>query len=162
MRLAIIDLGTNSVRFDVHELTAERKTTLLHREKLMIRLGEGVFSTRKLNPRASKRALQAFMRFKSLASALRVQKVIAFATSALREAQDAEKLIHQIRNRTGIDIRIISADEEAKLIATGILANEPLPKGIFALVDIGGGSTEISVLDGDLDQFIQASLKQGV
>ena len=144
-RLAVIDLGTNSVRFDVHETLSPTKTRLLHREKLMVRLGENVFLTGRLDPRASRRTLQALSSFKARADELKVDRLVAFATSALRDANDGEKLIHRIRKTLGIELHIISGKEEAALIAEGILTRQKPPKGLFALVDIGGGSTEISI-----------------
>jgi exopolyphosphatase/guanosine-5'-triphosphate,3'-diphosphate pyrophosphatase len=147
MRVAIIDLGTNSVRFDVHQLAPRGRAVALHREKLMIRLGQGLFLDGKLDPNAVRRTLEAFISFHRTATLLHADKVVAFGTSALREANDAESLLSKIRRRTAIDVRVISGEEEAKLIAEGILANEKPVKGRFALVDIGGGSTEISVCE---------------
>lgn len=145
MRIGIIDLGTNSVRFDVHLVGHNGQVHLLHREKLMIRLGQGVFVENKLDTSAIHRTVQAFMSFRRTATLLHAERVIAFGTSALREAVDAENLIDLIRKKTEIDIRVISGEEEAQLIAAGILANEQAIKGRFGLVDIGGGSTEISI-----------------
>lgn len=144
MRIGIIDLGTNSVRFDIHSVTSNSEAHLLHREKLMIRLGEGVFLDGKLDPHAIQRAVHAFMSFKNTAQRFQVEKIVAFATSALREAKDAEQLVEKIRQKTQIEIRIISGEEEAKLIALGILTHESY-KGRYGLIDIGGGSTEISI-----------------
>ncbi len=144
-RLAIIDLGTNSVRFDVVETQQRDKTRMLHREKLMVRLGENVFLSGKLDSRAARRTLQALSSFKRRANELKVDKIVAFATSALRDASDAEVFIHKVRRNLGIEVHIISGKEEASLIAEGVLSREKHPKGCFALVDIGGGSTEISV-----------------
>jgi exopolyphosphatase/guanosine-5'-triphosphate,3'-diphosphate pyrophosphatase len=135
MRVGIIDLG----------ISEQGKTKLLHREKLMIRLGQGVFLKGRMNPNAVHRALLAFDHFRRVAGNLRCRKIVAFGTSALREAQDSGELLHQVSARTGIDLRVISGKEEAKLIALGVLENEVLPRGAFALVDIGGGSTEISI-----------------
>lgn len=148
MRVAIIDLGTNSVRFDVHSLADSGATKLLHREKLMIRLGQGVFLKGKMDPAAIERTVEAMDHFRAIATGLRVRKMVAFGTSALREAADANTLVDNVKRRTGIEIKVISGREEAKLIAQGILANEDPPKGRYALVDIGGGSTEISVARG--------------
>lgn len=144
-RLAIIDLGTNSVRFDVHETLSNRTTRLLHREKLMVRLGENVFVSGRLDKAAIRRTLQALTSFKQRASELKVDKLVAFATSALRDAEDRDSLIETVRHKLGIKIHIISGKEEATLIAEGILHREKKPKGLFALIDIGGGSTEVSV-----------------
>lgn len=146
MRIAIIDLGTNSVRFDVHSLGKKEK--LLHREKLMIRLGQGVFLKGRMSADAIERAVHAFSHFRAVCDNLQVQKIVAFGTSALREAQDSGSLLEVIRERAGIEVKVISGEEEARLIALGILAHETPPKGRFALVDIGGGSTEISFCRG--------------
>ncbi len=150
MRVAVIDLGTNSVRFDVHQLGPGRKTRLLHREKLMVRLGQGVFLEGKLDRAAVKRTLNAFARFQRVAHRLRADKIIAFGTSALREVADRDEFVQQVRERTGIDVRVITGAEEAKLIAQGVLGGEAKVrgKGRLALLDIGGGSTEISVVRG--------------
>jgi exopolyphosphatase / guanosine-5'-triphosphate,3'-diphosphate pyrophosphatase len=147
-RLAIIDLGTNSVRFDVHETTSNQSTRLLHREKLMVRLGENVFTTGKLDSNAMRRTVQALTSFKRRADELKVDKVVAFATSALREASDGAVLIQRVRKRLGLKIHVISGAEEAALIAEGILSRETRPEGLFGLIDIGGGSTEISICKG--------------
>lgn len=147
-RLAIIDLGTNSVRFDVHELQASGATRRLHREKLMIRLGQNVFLKRRLDRTAVQRAIKAFEHFAQVARRLHASRIVAFGTSALRDARDRDALIAQIRRRTGIQLRVLSGREEAHLIALGVLTLESqaraLPKR-FVLIDVGGGSTEVSV-----------------
>src|SRR6185437_4708301 len=149
MRVAIIDLGTNSVRFDVHQIGPGNRVTRLHREKLMVRLGQNLFVGGKLDAGAVRRTLQAFTSFNQTARDLQVTKIVAFGTSALREAADSDRLLNLIRSRTGIDVRVISGEEEARLIASGILSNEKVPaKERFALVDIGGGSTEICICRG--------------
>lgn len=148
MRVAIIDLGTNSVRFDVHALSSEGKAKLLHREKLMIRLGQGVFLKGRMDPNAVLRAVHAFRHFQKIADDMGVKKIVAFGTSALREARDGQRFVEKVREATGIDLKIISGAEEAKLIAQGILANEKPGSGRFGLIDIGGGSTELSICQG--------------
>lgn len=152
MRVGIVDLGTNSVRFDIHQIT-QRSTKRLHREKWMVRLGQEVFLHGKLSEEAKKRTLAAFSSFRETAQELRVNRMLAFGTAALREAQDGSLFLEEIERRTGIHLQVISGKEEARLIATGILQNEKLPKGRFGLVDIGGGSTEISLCRGDEIQF---------
>ncbi len=147
MRIAIIDLGTNSVRFDIHQLGPKKKSTrLLHREKIMIRLGQGVFTKGQLDPAAIHRTTHAFSTFKKICDEFLVNRIIALGTSALREATDAPKLVAHIRKSTGIDVRVISGSEEAKLIAQGILGNMKMRAGKTALIDIGGGSTEVSII----------------
>ncbi len=148
MRLAIIDLGTNSVRFDVHELGADHQIYRLHREKLMIRLGEGVFLKNRLDPKVSRICVDAFRSFNRTIEEFHVDRVVAFGTAALREAKDADRFIRMLHRKCGIKVEIISGEEEARLIARGVLAREQDLRGNFALVDIGGGSTEITVCSG--------------
>ncbi len=145
MRLGIIDVGTNSVKFDIYQIGSGRSAQRLYREKLMIRLGQGVFLTHRLDPDARRKATQAFASFKRTFEDFHVDRVVAFGTSALRAATDSASLVNEIRRSTGIDVRVISGEEEARLIARGVLANKRKLKGRFALVDIGGGSTEVSV-----------------
>jgi exopolyphosphatase/guanosine-5'-triphosphate,3'-diphosphate pyrophosphatase len=156
MRLAVIDLGTNSVRFDVHEIGPGNRIRPLHREKLMVRLGQGVFLEGKLDKEAVRRTVHAFSSFHLTAKELRAEKIVAFGTSALREAVDSEKLLNLIRTKTGIDVRVISGQEEARLIAQGILRNEKPPKGAYALLDIGGGSAEVSICRGRSVKFSES------
>jgi exopolyphosphatase/guanosine-5'-triphosphate,3'-diphosphate pyrophosphatase len=148
MRFGIIDLGTNSVRFDVHQVGSDGQARLLHREKLMVRLGQGVFLKGRLNADARRRTVQAFRSFARTCEDLSVKRVLAFGTSALREANDKAVLIDEIREATGIEVKVISGAEEARLISLGILSHEERIKGRFALIDIGGGSTEISICHG--------------
>ncbi|MDB5037025.1 MAG: Exopolyphosphatase, partial [Bacteriovoracaceae bacterium] len=133
MRLAIIDLGTNSVRFDVVEVAEGGQILKLHREKLMIRLGDKVFLRKRLDPHAIGVCIDAFRSFKSTLEDFHVKRVIAFGTAALREARDGARLIEKIKRQTGITVRIISGDEEARLIAKGVLKNESSLRGRFAL-----------------------------
>lgn len=147
-RIGIIDLGTNSIRFDVQKIGPGPEIKCLHREKQMVRLGEGVFLKGTLDPKASNRALQALNRFKVIAHDLHVDRIVAFGTSTLREVRDSRVFLERVRKQTGINLRIISGEEEAKLIAAAILKYETHATGKYALVDIGGGSTEISLCRG--------------
>src|SRR4051812_15920802 len=129
MRIAVIDLGTNSVRFDVHQFGPGRVVRTPHRDKIMIRLGQGVFTHGQLDSDAIDRTVHAFHGFKKIATDLRVSRILALGTSALREAADAPKLVARVRKSTGIEVRVISGPEEARLIALGILSNERGFKG---------------------------------
>jgi exopolyphosphatase/guanosine-5'-triphosphate,3'-diphosphate pyrophosphatase len=149
MRVGIIDLGTNSVRFDVQQYTAKTYATKIYSEKRMVRLGQDLFVTGKLHKEAKKRTLDAFKRFQIQARFYKIDRMVAFATSALREAQDAQEFVELVRKKTGIHIQIISGLKEAQLIAQGVLANDPRATNWnkFALVDIGGGSVEIAICE---------------
>jgi exopolyphosphatase/guanosine-5'-triphosphate,3'-diphosphate pyrophosphatase len=148
MRIGIIDLGTNSVRFAVHQLGPGRRVRQLHREKIMVRLGQGAFLQGKLDRSAIQRTLAAFVRFKKIAGQYRTSKIIAFGTSTLREVSDRESFVEALKEKSGIELRVIPGSEEAQLIALGILSHEKIGKERIALVDIGGGSTEINICQG--------------
>ncbi len=147
MKIAIIDLGTNSVRFVIYHISSKFKTRLIFHKKTMVRLGEGVFLKKQLNGEAIDRTVKAFVKFKKRMDEFKVKSVVAIATSAMREAKDGKKLVGRICRITGINLKIISGFEEARLIALGIMHNESrLPKEAFGLIDIGGGSTEVSIV----------------
>lgn len=143
-RLAVVDLGTNSIRMEVFEVARGRIRSLaLH--KSMIRLGDRLFLSGKVDREALRRLMDRLSDFGEEAREWGVDRFVAFATSAMREARDRARALKEIHRRTGISIRVIPGIEEARLIATGILANDPRCRGFFGLVDIGGGSTEISL-----------------
>lgn len=144
-RFGIVDLGSNSVRFDIYEVRGRNKTERIHRERQMIRLGDDIFVTGRFQAAAVDRTLHAFDAIHAVADKFNVKKIVAFGTSALRESKDGPDLVAKISERTEITIQTISGQEEAHLIAKGILANEKTPDGLFGLVDIGGGSTEICI-----------------
>lgn len=145
-RVAIIDLGTNSVRFDVYAINEKGQPERLHREKRTVRLGDGLYKNGRLDAKAETRVLHALTDFSRMIHRWGVDSVQAFATSALREARPQERLrlVREVKRHCGISLKVISGQAEAQLIALGVLENEELPKGSFALIDIGGGSTEIT------------------
>ncbi|HTB21378.1 MAG TPA: hypothetical protein VK914_01590 [bacterium] len=146
---SIIDLGTNSVRLDVVAANMkERAFRRLHREKRMVRLGDRLFELGHVDPTAVERVEEALRDFVQLHHALGGVRMVAVATSAMREAPEAPQLLERWRERFGISFKVISGAEEAALIAKGVLGAEKLPSGGFGLVDIGGGSTEISLCQG--------------
>jgi exopolyphosphatase/guanosine-5'-triphosphate,3'-diphosphate pyrophosphatase len=153
MRLAVIDLGTNSIRFDVHEISSNRKGLIQHRrlyrEKTMVRLGQDLFLAGKFSTEGKRRTLEAVQSFKETMDALHVDKIVAFGTAAVRDASDGESFLKEMEEKTGVHFRMITGAEEAALIAKGVLRFDKNPSGMFALVDIGGGSTEVSICKGN-------------
>ncbi|MES2200998.1 MAG: hypothetical protein V4498_01975 [candidate division FCPU426 bacterium] len=148
LRLAVIDLGTNAIRFDAYILDPKGAAHRLHREKRMIRLGDGLFNRGRLEAAPLARLNTALGDFSRMIKAWDLKNVAAFATSALRDAPGAAKLVRSLNERFGIGLKVISGAHEARLTAEGILANEKLPRGLFALLDIGGGSVELSYCRG--------------
>lgn len=145
MRLGIFDLGTNSLRFDVHERKDDGSIERLFRERELIRLGDSVFTTNHITKESTDRAVGAFKRFKKIGDDLQVHRFVAVGTSALRDARNRDEFVSTVAKATGVHIRVISGDEEAHLIARGVIENERIKEGPIAIVDIGGGSTEIII-----------------
>jgi exopolyphosphatase / guanosine-5'-triphosphate,3'-diphosphate pyrophosphatase len=152
IRIGIIDLGTNSVRFDVHEVTPQKnslpKHRRLYREKVMVRLGQDVFIKGRLCEDAVRRTIDTLDSFAQTARDLHVDHMVAFGTSALRDATDSAAFLAEVKAKTGVEMSVMSGEEEARLIAKGILEHsKDLPKtGCYGLIDIGGGSAEVSVI----------------
>lgn len=141
--VGIVDLGTNSVRFAIYTQATENQFICLHKKKIMLRPGQGVFSTGKLKSDVMSKIVLAFKRFAKKCQDYETQDILAYATSALREAQNADTLVRRVLKATQIEIKIISGLKEAQLIAQGINSfDQPPKKSVF--LDIGGGSTEIS------------------
>jgi len=115
--------------------------------RVPIRLGADVFVKGKISERNKKRLIDAMMGFKYLIKAHEVEKYMAVATSAMREAQNGKEVVEEIRKKTGIDIQIIDGAQEAELIAaTDLEELLDLPR-TYLYVDVGGGSTEFSVFE---------------
>lgn len=144
MKIAVVDLGTNSVRCDIYWLTRSQNPRLLHRFREMVRLGDGVYTSGAIEGVVLRRTVRAFQKISSLIRRHRVTYVHAVGTSALRRSKNQKQVIRTIFEKTGIQVRPISGKQESKLIARGILFHEYLSAPLYALVDIGGGSTEIS------------------
>lgn len=150
LRLGVLDLGTNSIRFDAYALDERGQAERIHREKRMLRLGEGLYETGHIGKPALARLDRALHDFSRMLREWGIDRVRAFATSALRDTRLPQRhaILAGIKRRHGITFTVISGAREAGLIARGVLANESLPRGDFLLCDIGGGSTEISLCRG--------------
>lgn len=146
MKIAIIDLGTNSVRFDVHQVGAGGAPKCIFSDKLMVRLGRDLFRDDTITPEAVARAVVPLKEYRRVIDQLQVDRVVAVGTAALRRAKNGNAVVATILRETGIQFKIISGVEEAQLIGLGVLSNERELPDTIALVDIGGGSTEVSIV----------------
>ena len=160
MRLAAIDIGTNSVHMIVVRVRPDFSFEVVDREKEMVRLGAGGLDGKKLTPEAMTAALQALKKFARLAESHQVDEVLAVATSATREAENGGAFLRAIERRTGIRARIITGTEEARLIHLAAVYGVDTPKPAV-VIDIGGGSVEIT-LGGKTDVEFARSFKIGV
>ncbi len=147
-RVAAVDIGTNSVRLLVADVTGDDDTTsltTLDRRMHITRLGEGVDATRRIAPAAIERTATVLRDYADAIHASATTRVRATATSAARDATNRDDFFSAARDALGVEPELLSGDEEAHLSfagATAGLASEPAP---YLVVDIGGGSTEFSV-----------------
>ncbi|MEA5523371.1 Ppx/GppA phosphatase family protein, partial [Limnoraphis robusta] len=142
--IAAIDIGTNSVHMLIARVAANDRFEVVTRQKEMVRLGSGQGEMMELEPDAIDRGVAALARCRSLADSLDAP-IYAVATSAVREAQNAEDFLRRAKDEAGVDVEVISGHEEARLIQLGVLQALPVFDRRLALVDVGGGSTEVLV-----------------
>ena len=142
--LAAIDIGSNSVRLKIARLTRRRLKTI-HEDREVTRLGESVFKTALLAPDAMARTVKVLRRFHKSIQEHGATVVRAVATSALRDARNSDSFIEWVQSSTGWRIETISGLEEARLIHLGILANMRGLRSPLLLIDLGGGSCELTV-----------------
>jgi exopolyphosphatase/guanosine-5'-triphosphate,3'-diphosphate pyrophosphatase len=160
MRLAAIDIGTNSVHMIVVRVRPDFSFEVIDREKEMVRLGAGGLDGRQLTTEAMTAALQALSKFERLARSHQVDEILAVATSATREAGNGGEFLKTIERTTGIRPRIISGTTEARLIHLAAVYGVDTPK-TAVVIDIGGGSVEITLGTRQQVQFAR-SFKIGV
>ncbi len=141
---AAIDVGTNSVHIVIASISTEGVLTVHSNDKEVVRLGEMTSDMRYLTPQAASRGVLALKRFVAMAENQNAE-VRAIATSALREADNADLFVKEVRNETGISVEVISGVEEARLIYLGVLQALPVYDNRTLIIDIGGGSTETAI-----------------
>lgn len=141
---AAVDIGANSVRLKVARLARRRMSTLLE-DREVVRLGESVFRTRMLSPDAMARTVKVLHRFRKSVDRYGDVRVRVTATSPLRDAHNSQAFIEWVKVRTGWEIEVISGVEEARLIHLGIVTNTKVSKWPMLLIDLGGGSCELTV-----------------
>ena len=154
-RVAAIDCGTNSIRLLVADVDAAGNLTELDRRMEVVRLGQGVDRTGELAPEALERTLAATRGYAAVIEAEGVQKVRFVATSATRDARNRDDFFDGVRAALGVEVEVISGDEEAQLSfrgATGAVAESHA--GPFLVVDLGGGSTELVLGTASVDASV--------
>jgi exopolyphosphatase/guanosine-5'-triphosphate,3'-diphosphate pyrophosphatase len=149
MRLAAIDLGSNSFHLVVVEAHADGSFDTLLREKEMLRLGDVVARTGHIPPGHVERLLETLRRFAAIAASAGAVELRACATSALREAENSAEVVDLIAADTGIEVEVVSGRREAELIFSAIKASIDLGEGLALCFDLGGGSLEVMVGDHD-------------
>ena len=140
---AAIDFGTNAIRLMVAEEVNNRKIRILQKDRLAVRLGEGLAGGKMILPESLSRAVEAVKKFSAKAASLKAKKIRLVGTSVWREAENSEASRQALYNETGLLLQIISGEIEGKLTSYGVIQTLGLPQQNLLIVDIGGGSTEI-------------------
>jgi exopolyphosphatase / guanosine-5'-triphosphate,3'-diphosphate pyrophosphatase len=147
LKLAAIDIGSNSIKLIVVDAAASDSFAVLAREKEVVRLGHDTLREGFLSAEAVGRAAETVKRFRSIAEARGAERVLAIATASVREATNAAEFIEEVERRAGVRVEVLSGVEEARLI--GVAASHgcaPSAGAPLLNIDIGGGSTEISLM----------------
>ena len=143
-KAAVIDMGTNTFHLLLVELHGNEFKTI-YKEKIAVKLGQGGITQNLIAPEAEKRALHTLGHFKNLIDGESISQVFAFATSAVRNATNGPDFVNRVREQLGIQIHVISGDEEAQLIYEGIHFSGALDERTTLMMDIGGGSVEFII-----------------
>lgn len=150
MNIAAIDIGSNGARlliksFDDNAPASSRIRKLLF-VRIPLRLGQDVFTLGKVSKERQHMMMHMMKAFRQFMLLYKVEHFRACATSAMRDADNGKKVMHRIEKETGIRLEIIPGAEEAQLLCNNLVENTDSGVGNFAYVDVGGGSTEISLL----------------
>ena len=146
MRIASIDLGTNT--FNLLIVDAEKGLfNVIHRDKRGVKLGRGGINDNIIRPDAWQRGMDALKEYNDEINLYKPDKVIATATSAIRNSTNGEEFVKTVKEKLGIDIRIIDGKEEARLIYAGVKHAVPFDEKPVLVMDIGGGSIEFIIAD---------------
>jgi exopolyphosphatase/guanosine-5'-triphosphate,3'-diphosphate pyrophosphatase len=146
-RVAAIDVGSNSLHMVIAQADPDGAITTLWRMKEMVGLGRISFPSRRLTADAIERAIATLRRFQEAAKRRQCEKILAVATSAVREAVNGGDFLTRVQRELGLNMRIVSARDEAKLIYLGVRHAIELGNGPTFMIDIGGGSVEFIVGD---------------
>ena len=142
MRIAVIDLGTNTCNLLIAETNSDT-FTILHQSKQLVRLGDDKIKSNEISPEATLRAIQSFHTHKKIIQEFKTDKIRIFGTSAIRSAANKIYFLDAIGKETGLLIKVISGEKEAELIFKGVLLAINEFKEPSVILDIGGGSNEL-------------------
>ncbi len=156
MMLAAIDIGSNAARLLITEAIVHQGKTHFNKQNLFripLRLGFDVFETGNISEEKRRMILEMMLGFKHLLQVYKVEAVKACATSAMRDAKNAASIIKEVKEKTGIQIEVITGDMEANLVYENHIAEYLNKDHAYMYIDVGGGSTEISIFAQDTLQF---------
>jgi len=155
---AAIDIGSNSCRLAIANVEQHR-IKVFHQDREVVRLGESVFETGEISPDAMANTIRALKRFQKSVQAQVVDRVRVVATSAMRDARNAAAFTAWVKSATGWTVEVVSGLEEGRLIHLGVLSGEPGARGKCVMIDLGGGSCEVTLSDnGRIQQMVSLPL----
>jgi exopolyphosphatase/guanosine-5'-triphosphate,3'-diphosphate pyrophosphatase len=149
LKFAAIDIGTNAVRLLLSRVVEDGGRPNFEKEsfvRIPIRLGEDTFLKGRISEEKTKCLVETMIGFRHLINAYQAVDFLGYATSAMREAENGEDVAREIRERTGIDVAIISGKTEAEVIYANHIEERLGPTRNYIYVDVGGGSTEINLI----------------
>lgn len=141
---AAVDIGANSVRLKIAELT-RRRLSVVHEDREVTRLGESVFRSNSLAPDSMAHTVKVLTRFYRTAQKFRVEQVRVVATSALRDSKNSRAFTEWVKSAVGWKVEVISGLEEGRLIHLGVLSNARIENKDLLMFDLGGGSCEVTI-----------------
>lgn len=145
MRIAIIDLGTNTFNLLIGEMSDQNNFRKLYSNRIAVKLGEKSINSNFIEKVPFQRGIEALVKMNYDIQSHQVDKVFAFATSAIRGAVNGNEFVYEVKKETGIEVEVISGDREADLIYLGNRAAVKMNKSLSLIMDIGGGSTEFII-----------------
>jgi exopolyphosphatase/guanosine-5'-triphosphate,3'-diphosphate pyrophosphatase len=155
VRISAIDIGSNSIRQIVADVSSTGAIRVVDEMKAAPRLGSGIHETGVLSKEAGKAAIEALGRMEALARQLGAKRTRVVATSAVREASNSKEWLAQVRLETGLDVAVLRGEDEARLSFRSAQAHFDLAAGRAAVIDIGGGSLELAFsADGLVERLI--------
>jgi exopolyphosphatase/guanosine-5'-triphosphate,3'-diphosphate pyrophosphatase len=156
--LAAIDVGTNSIHMVVVRIQPQLPAfTIIDREKETVRLGNFNEDTGGLSEDAIKRGVRALKRCRAIAEGFQAEEIVAVATSAVREADNGSEFLQRVEQEVGLSVNLISGTEEARRIYLGVLSGMEFHSRPHAIIDIGGGSTELILGTGEPHRFLSST-----
>ena len=152
-RRAVIDIGTNSVKLLVAEVAPDRSVHPLLERSEQTRLGSGFYQTHRLQSAPVERTARAVARFAAEAAQFGPERIRVIATSAARDALNPEDLLAAVRLAAGLRVEILAGEQEADWVFRGVLTDPAFAGQPLLIVDVGGGSSEFILGDGQHQKF---------
>jgi len=156
MKLAAIDIGSNSIHLVIVRAMRGQHLEIIDREKEMVRLGSITLREHHMAPEAIDRAITTLTRFKKMAEANKVDLILTTATAAVRESRNADEFIKRVRGEVGLDVQLLPGIEEARLIALAVSEVIDFNNRRALIIDVGGGSTEFILTRGGEPELLHS------